>query len=506
MRAAIPLRQLAGRLGALSIDGALDSSVAALAYDARRVVPGSLFFAMAGAGGDGAQSIPRAIERGAAAIVSEQGGFVPYRATRIRVANCRQALAVAAATFYGHPSRKLQMIVVSGCAARAAVAQVLRALLSASGVATALLGSLGCQVGERTLPALAAAPEPLDIQELLAEASRAGDRACVIELAPEAIAGGCLAASELDTLIVTEITAGADDVAGVRGRTERGGLEGGFTFRAHGRAARNDRAWRVTDVLRGRAGLGADAALRLDGGPGHAFTVRAKLRRLTPRATRADVETPGGPLSLNLALVGRPNARAALAAVAVAQAMKLPLPVIAAGLARLPAVAGHLEPVATDVPVHVFVDACRSASDLEAALRATRELTSGRVLLLFGCSRHHPTTARPVFGGVAARWADETVFTADNPGPESAEVISAQVASGYVPIKGTPPFMVHDRQEAIRELLRLARPGDCVLLAGKGHRCIQELGDCVIPFDDREYAQAAMASLGWRGREQEVVG
>lgn len=501
MRAAIPLRQLAGRLGALSIDGALDSSVAGLAYDARRVVPGSLFFAIAGAGGDGAQSIPRAIERGAAAIVSEQGGFVPYRATRIRVANCRQALAVAAATFHGQPSRKLQMVVVTGCAARAAVAQVLRALLSASGVATALLGSLGCQVGERTLPALAAAPEPLDIQELLAEASRVGDRACVIELAPEAITGGGLAASELDTLIVTEITDGADG-----GLRERGGWEGGFKFRAHGSAARGDRAWRVTDVLRGRAGLGADAALRLDCGPGHAFTVRAKLRRLTPQATRVDVETPGGPLSLNLALVGRPNARAALAAVAVAQAMKLPLPVIAAGLARLSAVAGHLEPVATDVPVHVFVDACRSASDLEAALRATREVTSGRVLLLFGCSRHHPAAARPVFGGVAARWADETIFTADNPGPESAEVISAQVASGYVPVKGTPPVMVHDRREAIRELLRLARPGDCVLLAGKGHRCVQELGDCVIPFDDREYAQAALASLGWRGREQEVVG
>lgn len=501
MRAAIPLRQLAGRLGALSIDGALDSSVAGLAYDARRVVPGSLFFAIAGAGGDGAQSIPRAIERGAAAIVSEQGGFVPYRATRIRVANCRQALAVAAATFHGQPSRKLQMVVVTGCAARAAVAQVLRALLSASGVATALLGSLGCQVGERTLPALAAAPEPLDIQELLAEASRVGDRACVIELAPEAITGGCLAASELDTLIVTEITDGADG-----GLRERDGWEGGFKFRAPGSAARDNRAWRVTDVLRGRAGLGADAALRLDCGPGHAFTVRAKLRRLTPQATRVDVETPGGPLSLNLALVGRPNARAALAAVAVAQAMKLPLPVIAAGLARLPAVAGHLEPVATDVPVHVFVDACRSASDLEAALRATREVTSGRVLLLFGCSRHHPAAARPVFGGVAARWADETIFTADNPGPESAEVISAQVASGYVPVKGAPPVMVHDRREAIRELLRLARPGDCVLLAGKGHRCVQELGDCVIPFDDREYAQAALASLGWRGREQEVVG
>ncbi len=505
MRAAIPLRQLAGRLGALSIDGGLDSSVAALAYDARRVVPGALFFAVAGAGGEGAQSIPRAIERGAAAIVSEQGGFVPYRATRIRVANCRHALAVAAATFYGHPSRKLQMVVVTGCAARAAVAQVLRALLSASGISTALLGSLGCQVGERTLPPLAAAPEALDIQELLAEASRAGDRACVIEVGPEALDRGCLAVSELDTLIVTEIAADATGLAGGHERPAGGSAEGGFTFRPQNSAARHDHAWRVTDVLNGRASLGADTVLRLACGPGHAFTVRAKLRRLTPRATRIEVETPGGPLSLNLALVGRPNARAALAAVAVAQAMKLPLPVIAAGLARLPAVAGHLEPVATGLPLHVFVDACRSALDLEAALGAIRELTSGRVLLLFGCSRHHPAAARPFFGAVAARCADETIFTADNPGSESPEVISAQVASGYVPVKGAPPFMVHDRREAIRELLRLARPGDCVLLAGKGHRCIQELGDCVIPFDDREYAQAALDSLGWRGREREAV-
>ncbi len=504
MKAAFPLRQLAGRLGALSIDGTLDSSVAALAYDSRRVVPGSLFFAVAGTGGDGAQSIPRAIERGAAAIVSEQSGFVPYRATRIRVANCRHALAVAAAAFHDHPSRKLQTIVVTGCAARAAVAQVLRALLSASGIPTALLGSLGCQVGERTLPALTAATEALDIQELLAEASRAGDRACVIELAPQALDQGCLAASELDTLIVTEITANAPGVTGDHERPTGGSAEGGFTFRPQGSAVCHDRAWRVTDILSGRAAVGADTALRLAGGPGHSFTVRARFRRLTPRGTRVEMETPGGPLSANLALVGRPNARAAVAAVAVAQAMKLPLPVIAAGLARLPAVAGHLEPVTSDLPVHVFVDACRSASDLEAALGAIRECTTGRVLLLFGCGRHHPAAARPAFGAVAARCADDTIVTADNPGPESPEVIAAQVASGYVTVNGTPPLMVHDRQEAIRELLRRAHPSDCVLLAGKGHRCVQELGDCVMPFDDREYAQAALVALGWPAHRRKV--
>ena len=499
MKTLLPLRQLVGRLGALSVEGALDAPVAALAYDERRVIPGSVFFAMPDRGGDGVHAIPRAIERGAAAIVCEHGGYVPYRAARIRVANCRRAMASAAAAFYGHPSQKLQVVVVTGCRARAAVAHLLRDLLAAAGIETGVMSRLGCRCGERTLPPLAAFPEALDIQERLAEFLREGCRACIVELSPEAIEQGCLDATELDTLVATQVASDPANPATTASAAMVAAWESRLNFRAHSGPRRGGGCWRVTDLLEGRAVPAAGLLFRAHTGP-VAGSFRARCGHMTPRGTRIEIETPGGNCVVRLPLPGLRAARAALAAAAVGQGLRLPLPVLASGLARVHPVPGHLEPVSPGHAVHVLVDSGGTVADFEQSLRELRDVAPGRLLLLFGCGHRHSPATRPAYGEAAARWADHTVLTSDSPGTESAEVIAAQVASGFLGVKGAPPLVVHDRDVAIRELLRCARAGDCVLLAGKGHRAIQELGDCVVPFDDGAEARAALASQPTRPR------
>jgi UDP-N-acetylmuramoyl-L-alanyl-D-glutamate--2,6-diaminopimelate ligase len=242
----------------------------------------------------------------------------------------------------------------------------------------------------------------------------------------------------------------------------------------------------------------ADAfALRLGRRFGASWLVEGKCRRLTPTSTHLEARTPRGRLAVRLPLPGWENARAGLAAASIALALGVPLPAVSAGLGRASSVPGCLEPVRTGQGFAVLVDAASGAAELEAVLRTVRGFTAGRgrVLLLFGCGSRHPAAERAALGEVAARGADDAILTSDNPGWEPPEVIAAQVASGYVRGRGVPPRMVPDRAEAIQALLREARRGDCVLLTGKGHRTVQELGGCVLPFDDRDQARAALAAF-----------
>jgi UDP-N-acetylmuramoyl-L-alanyl-D-glutamate--2,6-diaminopimelate ligase len=501
VKSALALRHLVNRLGALSVDGALDAPVAALAYDERRVVPGAVFFAMPDrADGEAQFAIPRAIERGAAAIVCEQGGFLPYRAARIRVANCRRAMAAAAAAFHGEPSHKLQVVVVTGCDARAAVAHLLRDVFAAAGIRTGVLSSRGCRYGERSLPPLTPAPEALDVQERLADMLRAGCQAGILELPAEAIDRGCLAGSELDTLISTQISP-AHAAIGNGTPPATDGWENNLRFRGAAAGQRPaSRIWRIEDVLAGRAGSDAGLWFRAHLGPVLAGTFRARLGRFTPRGTRLEITTPTGEQSVRLPLPGRNQARAALAVAAISHGLRLPPAAVLNGLGHAPPVPGQLEPVSNGHAVHVLVDAAPSLADFERALREVRDLSPGRVLVLFGCGWRHPAPARPAFGAAAARWADEVILTSDNPGREPAGQIAAEVAAGHARVKGRPPLIVLDRQEAIAAALAHARAGDCVLLAGKGHLAWQETDDCVAPFDDREQARAALRKIPARSR------
>lgn len=488
MKTPLTLRQIVSRIGALAVEGPLDVPVPALAYDARRVTPGAVFFALGTGEFATADAIPLAIERGAAAIVSEQGGYLPYRATRIRVGNCRRALAAAAATLHGQPSQRMQVLVVTGCTTRLGVAHVLHGLLAATGIETGLISRLGGRFHERVLPPSGHEFEALDIQERLADFLREGCRTCIVELPATAIDHGALDTLELDAVVVTQCddSGPAPAVAAWESRL-------GFRCVPGGRRAGG--CWRVVDPMAGRPSSDDGLFLRVQAGPSPAGSFRARCLRATPKGTRLEIESPSGRIAARLPLPGRRAARAALAASAIALGLRIPHPAIAAALGRISPVPGQLEPVSDGHPVHVLVDAGGTVAEFEQCLQEARGVAAGRLLVLFGCGHRHPPALRPSYGEAAARWSDQVVLTSDSPGYESPEVIAAQVASGYLRCKGAPPRIVPDRETAITHLLRDARPGDCVLLVGKGVDAVQEIGACRSPFSDRAVARAALAEL-----------
>ncbi len=503
MRTLPPLRQLVRRLGALSVEGRLDVPVAGLTYDARRVMPGSVFFVMGNASESGGRpAIPCAVERGAAAIVSEDAGFLPYRAARIRVANCRRALAHAAAAFHDHPSRRLQLVVISGDASRLTVAHLLGECFRAAGIPTGILGTRGCWLGARWLPALDAQPEALDIQERLAALLRAGCRAGILELPPEAIEHGCVTACELERLILCQRTShpanGAPQIAPDLSRNR----EAGFLLRgdAGGRNARSG-VWYLEDALRGRATRNADLVFRLRGDDARPRTGRARRLRAGSGGTRLSLETAAGSMVVKLPLPGDRYARAALAAALLAAAGHLPPAAVLQGLSRARPLPGCLERVLIRPGGGlVWVDTCATAAELERSLEEVREFASGRLLLLFGCGWRQSVSERQARGRVAARLADDAVLTVDNPGREPAIHLLTEAAEAFTRERGCPPLVVDDRAAAIAALLARARAGDCVLLTRTDAAPTQELGDCVVPWDDREHARAALERANGEGR------
>ena len=163
----------------------------------------------------------------------------------------------------------------------------------------------------------------------------------------------------------------------------------------------------------------------------------------------------------------------------------------------MPSVPGRLERIAVGQPFSVFVDYAHTEDALQHVLRTVREITPGRVLLAFGCGGARDTDKRAKMGRVAALLADHTIVTSDNPRCESAAAIAAQIESGFRTVRADQFSVELDRARAIRQLLRLAQPGDTVLIAGKGHEAFQEFEDTVVPFDDRVHAQEALEEMGW---------
>ncbi len=225
--------------------------------------------------------------------------------------------------------------------------------------------------------------------------------------------------------------------------------------------------------------------------------LRATQLELSKTVSRFVVETPERKFAVRLPLIGRHNIYNALAAIGAGMAMNIPLPTLQAALNSLSPVPGRLQRINAGQPFGVYVDYAHTDDALKNVLGTLRELTTGRLLLLFGCGGSRDTGKRAKMGKVAAELADLTVITSDNPRKESPEKIAAQIEEGYRSVRTENYTVELDRRRAIHQLLAQATPGDTVLIAGKGHETYQEFEDTVVPFDDRLHAREALENLGF---------
>ncbi len=489
------LKELVEQLPDASIEGPLDREVAGLAYDSRRVTPGMVFIAMPGQRADGHEFIGAAIERGATAVICERNGGLRQKATKIRVPDAREALARAAISFYRNPGAKLKLIGVTGTNGKTTVAFMIKEILEAAGLHTGLIGTVRYEIGDRVIPAQRTTPEALELQQMLAQMVKAQCQACVMEVSSHALEQRRVFGLEFDVAIFTNLTR---DHLDYHGTMESYYVAKKKLFTALEQGGRQSVAIvNLDDDYGARLANEVHVEDLLTYGLQETARLRASRIELGRDGSRFVVETPLHKFACRLPLIGRHNIYNALAAVGAGVAMQVKELTIQAALNAMPPVPGRLETVSCGQPFGVFVDYAHTDDALKNVLTTLREITKGRVLLMFGCGGNRDTGKRARMGRVAAELADFTLITSDNPRKEEAAKIAAQIEEGFRSVKPQDYRVELDRRRAIQLIIGQASAGDAVLIAGKGHEAYQEFEDTVVPFDDRLHAQEVLETLGY---------
>jgi UDP-N-acetylmuramoyl-L-alanyl-D-glutamate--2,6-diaminopimelate ligase len=478
------LNELLNGIETMEVTGDTSCDISGIVYDSRRATPGSLFVALHGEKADGTTYVEDAIHRGAAAVVSQtpcaSGGSFPC----IQVADARQALAELAGAFFDHPSARLCTIGITGTNGKTTVSFMLREIFKAAGRRPGLLGTVRYEIGDRVIPASRTTPEAPDLQYMFAQMERAGCDSAVMEVSSHALAQHRVDGILYDAAIFTNLTQDHLDYHGT--------LEEYFNVKA--RLFNQVRRFAVIncDDPWGRRLLSEKKFLA--GLISYGFAEGAAVRGLNPitdaRGSRMHVQSPWGNAEINLRLIGRFNLYNALAAFAAAASLDIPIITITKALAEMQCVPGRLEAVENHKGKRVFVDYAHTDDALLNVLETLREITPGKVVVVFGCGGNRDKGKRPLMGKVAARLADYSVITNDNPRNEVPEKIAAEIAAGFDSERKYE--IVLDRKAAIARGLALVGRKDILLVAGKGHENYQEFNGAIFPFDDREAVREAL--------------
>jgi UDP-N-acetylmuramoyl-L-alanyl-D-glutamate--2,6-diaminopimelate ligase len=467
--------------------------ITSLAYDSRRVEPGSLFFAIQGEETDGHDFIPQALQCGAVAIVSERAATAELATRWIRVPKIRRALSEAARVFYGSPDSRLQLVGITGTNGKTTTAFLLASVFCAARIPAGLFGTIEYRLGGRTLGALNTTPESLDLLSYFAELVAAGGKAAVMEasshaLAQERLWGFCFSAAVFTNLTRDHLDYHKDFEHYFEAKRRL--FEGLGTPPPDLAVINADDPWaaRLLDIPNPR---------RITYGFNSAAQVKVKQFSQTPAGLHATLATPEGALEIDSPLVGRANLANILAATATALGLGIAPEKVQEGIANLAAVPGRFERIDEGQPFLVVVDYAHTDDALRNVLKTARELTRERLLVVFGCGGDRDRTKRPLMGEAAGSLGDFVVLTSDNPRTEDPIMIMNDALVGLQKT-GKPYVTEVDREVAIRKALGEAREGDAVVLAGKGHETYQILKDRTVPFDDREVARRLLRELGFR--------
>ena len=466
----------------LASKGDLDRPISGLALDSRRVLPGNLFFALPGRRADGASFVDEAIQRGAVAVVTEKiPAGTAARVTYVQVGDARRALARVAQRFYKFPDRDLELVGITGTNGKTTVAHLLQHLLETPSSRVGLLGTVRYDLGARSVPSYRTTPEALDFYGLLAQMRDAGLRQAVMEVSSHGLEQQRVLGVQFGVAVFTNLTQDHLDY--------HGSLDNYFAAKRRLFSGANGPAPRVAvvnlDDPRGRdlaATLGGSVRL-ITFGESPDAQVRAEDVHLGFGGTSLRLVWDGGSLDLASPLIGRHNVSNLLAAFASAIALGRDPRLLASRLASFPGVPGRMEKIVAGQAASVLVDYAHTDDALRNALAMLRPITSGRLLVVFGCGGNRDRSKRPLMTAAVQQFADFAWATADNPRGEPLAQIFADMRGGVG--DAAKIAFVEDRRRAISLALDAAKTGDCLLIAGKGHETFQELADTVVPFDDR---------------------
>ena len=496
--------------GIRQITGASDVEIASVAYDSRKVSPGSLFVAVEGFVTDGHEYVPQALNNGAVALVTEERKSGPWSdpaaaggVAAFTAPDTRKALADVAAAFYGFPARDLKVVGITGTKGKTTTTYLTSAVLEAGDRSTGLLSSVEFKIGAhfQVNGSQFTTPESLEVQELLRAMADEGAEYAVVESTSHGLKLNRLRNVEYDVGVFTNLYADHLDFH----RNMQDYLESkGLLFR-----------WLDESVDKGidkTAVLNADdpnsvylkeqtkKARVLTYGVKAEADVTAPGAELSDRGSRFKLRTPAGSIWIESPLAGLFNVYNSLAAATVGISQGISLEDIAEALHSVQGVPGRVERIENGQPFSVIVDYAHMPESLTSVLQALRPLTLGRLMVVFGCGGDRDPGRRPGMGKAAAENADFTVICSDNPRTEDPLDIIEAIAEAMLAAgkhEGHDFVRIPDRRDAMKYAFENARAGDVVLVAGKGHEPYLIVGDQYLPWDDRQVAREVLTELGW---------
>jgi UDP-N-acetylmuramoyl-L-alanyl-D-glutamate--2,6-diaminopimelate ligase len=469
--------------------------VAGIEYDSRRSGKGYLFFAFAGSRVDGRRFAQDAMDQGAIAVVSELPRPDGFPGAWIEVEHGRRALASAARNFYARPDERVLFTGITGTNGKTTTSYLIDSILRTAGAVTGLIGTIEYRLAGEVLPAVNTTPESLDVLRFAAELERRGGSRLIMEVSSHALALGRVFGISFHTAVFTNLTR---DHLDFHHTMDEYAAAKALLFRSP--------KWAVLNAddpaSQAMRGSGREIWYGIDGGELRAENIVSGFDGL-----RFELAYQGVRQAVRSLLNGRINVMNILAATGAGLSYGLDLETIARGVGELRAVPGRFERVEAGQPFLVVVDYAHTDDALRNVIQVARELTRGRVITLFGCGGDRDRTKRPLMGMAAGELSDYVVLTSDNPRSEDPLDIMNDAMVGLRRFD-TPHTAEPDRAKAIRTAMAQARPGDVVLIAGKGHETYQVLRDRTIHFDDRETARSVLESLGYgesevRNREPE---
>ena len=480
--------------GIYNLDGAANTPVTGITSDSRNVQPGDLFVCISGVHVDGAAFAAQAVEKGAVAVLTTKHLDLPKGTVQIMTPEIHHALEDMVPYFYDYPGKKMRMIGVTGTNGKTTTTHIIAHILRAAGHHVGVLGTIHALIDDEELPIHNTTPDVVELQRFLALMLEKGMTHVVMEVSSHALALNRVAGIEFDTAVFTNLTQDHLDFHKTMENYVAAKAKLFQSLSAPDHIKDNKTAIVNIDDDWADHILRACHCKVLTYGVEKKADLQGSNLKVELKKSSFDVTGPFGSVHLNMNITGLFNVYNTLAAIGAAHAEGVDTKTIDSAIQTFHAVAGRFELVEAGQDFAIVVDYSHTPDSLEKALTTARAMKPNRIIAVFGCGGDRDRTKRPIMGKIAAQEADIPIVTSDNPRSEDPEAIVREVEAGVE--QGLKPGQHHevivDRRSAIRRAVELAKTGDIILIAGKGHETYQILNSGTIHFDDREEARNAV--------------
>ncbi len=478
------IKNLLKDIPVMQFHGNADEEIKGIAYSSRSVKTRYLFAALRGEKQDGFHFIPEAMSKGASAILSERSKPSEFDINWIQVQESRKALALCSANFFHHPSRKLQVVGITGTKGKTTISYLLETILKTAGFSPGVIGTISYRGPGLSITAQRTTPEAPDLQHLMHSMVDQNATHCVVEVSSHSLELQRVTGVDFDAAIFTNLSGEHLDYHQTMDRYFEAKKKLFFlpTQKKMMAVINADNVWgrRLIEELH----LGA-----ITYGLEPRVLVRAEEFSISEKGIELVVRYPAGKMRISSSLLGRPNLYNILAAVATSLILKIPESKITSGIAGLQGIPGRFEAIKNSVGLHIFVDYAHNDDALRQLLETAKKFATKKTILVFGAGGDRDKSKRSRMGEAAGRLADYSIITSDNPRSEDPLAIIAEIERGMKKSGSNQYEVIPDRKEAISRALAIGQPSDYILVAGKGHEDYQIIKNRVIHFSDTEVIQ-----------------